>query len=85
VGKPGLVADGMLKPGAAPIDIGVNRVDGKMVGDADSDSCAAVAGWITPVPGDVGPVTVAMLTSNAVLTAEQQKDHYAAASAATDT
>ena len=85
VGKPGLVTGDMIKPGAALIDIGINRVDGKTVGDADFDSCAEVAGWIMPVPGGVGPVTVATLMSNAVLAAEQQKDHYAAAYAATDT
>lgn len=76
VGKPGLVTGEMLKPGAALIDIGINRVDGKTVGDADFDSCAEVAGWITPVPGGVGPVTVAMLLKNAVLATKMQMDHY---------
>ncbi|MGV8986534.1 MAG: bifunctional 5,10-methylenetetrahydrofolate dehydrogenase/5,10-methenyltetrahydrofolate cyclohydrolase [Cypionkella sp.] len=79
VGKPGLVTGAMLKPGAALIDIGINRVDGKTVGDADFASCAEVAGWITPVPGGVGPVTVAILMKNAVLATRMQMDHYRAA------
>ncbi len=84
VGKPGLVTGEMLKPGAALIDIGINRVTGadgksRTVGDADYESCAQVAGWITPVPGGVGPVTVAILMKNAVLATEMQKDHYALA------
>ncbi|MEY4871221.1 MAG: hypothetical protein RLZZ563_551 [Pseudomonadota bacterium] len=79
VGKPGLVTGNMLKPGAALIDIGINRVEGRTVGDADYDSCAEVAGWITPVPGGVGPVTVAVLLKNAVLATRMQRDHYSAA------
>jgi len=82
VGKPGLVTGNMLKPGAALIDIGINRVEGRTVGDADYASCAEVAGWITPVPGGVGPVTVAVLLKNAVLATRMQKDHYRAAFAA---
>lgn len=82
VGKPGLVTGEMLKPGAALIDIGINRVDGRTVGDADYASCAQVAGWITPVPGGVGPVTVATLLKNAVLATRMQMDHYAASFAA---
>jgi methylenetetrahydrofolate dehydrogenase (NADP+) / methenyltetrahydrofolate cyclohydrolase len=84
VGKPGLVTGAMIKPGAAIIDIGINRVDGKTVGDADFDSCAEVAGWITPVPGGVGPVTVATLMKNAVLATRMQMAHYAASFANTD-
>lgn len=80
VGKPGLVTGEMLKPGAALIDIGINRVEtpegARTVGDADFDSCAGVAGWITPVPGGVGPVTVAVLMKNAVLATRMQKAHY---------
>jgi methylenetetrahydrofolate dehydrogenase (NADP+)/methenyltetrahydrofolate cyclohydrolase len=82
VGKPGLVRGEMLKPGAALIDIGINRVEGHTVGDADFDSCAGVAGWITPVPGGVGPVTVAILMKNAVAATRMQMDHYRAAFAA---
>ncbi|MGB8812358.1 MAG: bifunctional 5,10-methylenetetrahydrofolate dehydrogenase/5,10-methenyltetrahydrofolate cyclohydrolase [Paracoccaceae bacterium] len=76
VGKPGLVTGEMLKPGAALIDIGINRVEGRTVGDADFASCAEVAGWITPVPGGVGPVTVAVLLKNAVLATRMQMEHY---------
>ncbi|MDA0305590.1 MAG: bifunctional 5,10-methylenetetrahydrofolate dehydrogenase/5,10-methenyltetrahydrofolate cyclohydrolase [Proteobacteria bacterium] len=76
VGKVGLLTGDMIKPGAAVIDIGINRVtssDGTTVtvGDVDFDSCAEVAGWITPVPGGVGPVTVAALLRNAVVAAER--------------
>ncbi|MGI3187005.1 bifunctional 5,10-methylenetetrahydrofolate dehydrogenase/5,10-methenyltetrahydrofolate cyclohydrolase [Nioella aestuarii] len=88
VGKPGLVTGDMLKPGAAQIDIGINRIETpegpKTVGDADFDSCAEVAGWITPVPGGVGPVTVATLMKNAVLATRLQMDHYRAAFANTE-
>jgi len=84
VGVPGLVTGEMLKPGCVVIDIGINRVDGKTVGDAEFDSCAEIAGWITPVPGGVGPVTVATLMGNAVLATKMQKDHYSAAFADTD-
>lgn len=80
VGKPGLVRGEMLKPGAALIDIGINRIETdtgpRTVGDADFASCAEVAGWITPVPGGVGPVTVAVLMQNAVLATRMQRDHY---------
>jgi len=80
VGKPGLVTGEMLKPGGVVIDIGINRIDTpdgpKTVGDADFESCSQVAGWITPVPGGVGPVTVAILMKNAVLATEMQMNHY---------
>ena len=81
VGKPNLVTGDMIKPGAAVIDIGINQItdekgDVRVVGDADFDSCEKVAGWITPVPGGVGPVTVAMLMRNAVVAASRQKEHY---------
>ena len=81
VGKPGLVTGDTIKPGAAVIDIGINQItdaegNPKVVGDADFESCENVAGWITPVPGGVGPVTVAMLMRNAVVAATRQKAHY---------
>ncbi len=81
VGKAGLITGDMLKPGAALIDIGINQVtlnDGgtAVVGDADFQSCVEVAGWITPVPGGVGPVTVATLMRNAVTAARLQHDAY---------
>jgi len=80
VGRPGLVTGEMIKPGSAVIDIGINEVEGpegrRIVGDADFESCAAVAGWITPVPGGVGPATVAILMRNAAIAAQRQKAHY---------
>ena len=72
VGRPGLVTGEMIKPGATVIDVGINRLaDGRVVGDADFESVSAVAGAITPVPGGVGPMTIAMLMKNAILAAEQ--------------
>ncbi len=71
-GRPRLVTGEMLKPGAAVIDVGINRVNGKLVGDVDFASASAVAGWITPVPGGVGPMTIAMLLRNTVQAAEMQ-------------
>lgn len=80
VGKPRLVTASMIKPGAAVIDIGINQVevDGEVrtVGDVDFDGCLDTAGWITPVPGGVGPVTVAILMRNALVAAHAQKRHY---------
>lgn len=60
-GCPNLVTAGMVKPGAAVVDVGINRVDGKICGDVDFENVKEVAGYITPVPGGVGPVTVATL------------------------
>jgi methylenetetrahydrofolate dehydrogenase (NADP+) / methenyltetrahydrofolate cyclohydrolase len=65
VGKPGIVHGGMLKPGACVIDVGINQTaEGRIVGDVDFASAHEVAGYLTPVPGGVGPVTVAMLLRN---------------------
>ena len=64
VGRPKLVTGEMIKPGAAVIDVGINRVDGKLVGDVDFESARERAGHITPVPGGVGPMTVALLLRN---------------------
>ncbi len=65
VGKPGMVKGDRIKPGAIVIDVGINRLpDGKLVGDVDFESARKRAGWITPVPGGVGPMTVATLLSN---------------------
>lgn len=66
IGRAGFITGAMLKPGAIVIDVGTNRVDGKTVGDVDSASASAIAAHLTPVPGGVGPVTVAMLLRNAV-------------------
>ena len=65
VGKAGLITADMVKPGAVVVDVGINRTEeGKLVGDVDFDNVKEVAGWITPVPGGVGPMTVAMLMHN---------------------
>jgi len=79
VGKPGLLRGNMVKPGAAVIDIGINQIqdeDGKtrIVGDVATEEVAEVASWVTPVPGGVGPVTVAMLMRNAITAHERQLD-----------
>jgi methylenetetrahydrofolate dehydrogenase (NADP+)/methenyltetrahydrofolate cyclohydrolase len=67
VGKAGFVSGDWIKPGAAVFDVGINRTaDGKLVGDVEYDKAAARAGWITPVPGGLGPMTIAMLLSNTV-------------------
>ena len=67
VGRAKLVTAAMVKPGACVIDVGVNRLpDGKLAGDVDFETVKNVAGWITPVPGGVGPMTVAMLLENCV-------------------
>ena len=72
VGRPGLVKGDWIKPGAVVIDVGINRIaDGRLVGDVDFDGVAERASWITPVPGGVGPMTVATLMQNTVEAAEQ--------------
>lgn len=70
-GVPGIITADMVKPGAAVLDVGVSRVDGKIAGDV-ADDVAEVAGWISPNPGGVGPMTRAMLLTNVVEAAEQQ-------------
>lgn len=70
VGRPGLITANMVKPGAAVVDVGINRVAGKLVGDVDFEAVRRVAGWISPVPGGVGPLTVAMLMANTAWAAE---------------
>ena len=71
VGKAGFVTADMVKPGAVVIDVGINRVDGKVKGDVDFDTVREVAGWITPVPGGVGKMTITMLLANTVEAAER--------------
>ncbi|MEC8940029.1 MAG: bifunctional 5,10-methylenetetrahydrofolate dehydrogenase/5,10-methenyltetrahydrofolate cyclohydrolase [SAR324 cluster bacterium] len=83
VGKPNLITAGMLKSGTTLIDIGINRITddqgkSKIVGDSDFKSCSEKAGWITPVPGGVGPVTVSYLMRNSVSAARKLKSHYEA-------
>jgi methylenetetrahydrofolate dehydrogenase (NADP+)/methenyltetrahydrofolate cyclohydrolase len=75
VGRPRVVTADMVKPGAVVIDVGINRITGpdgssRLVGDVDFDAVREVAGWISPVPGGVGPLTVAMLLANTLLAAE---------------
>ena len=73
VGKPEIVNGDMIKEGAVVIDVGINRMeDGKLVGDVHFESASRVASWITPVPGGVGPMTVAMLLYNTVYLTKKQ-------------
>lgn len=72
IGKPRMVSADMVKPGAAVIDIGINRLpDGRLCGDVDFEAVRERAGWITPVPGGVGPMTVAMVIANAISAASR--------------
>ncbi len=77
-GKPRLVTRSMVKDGAAVIDVGFNRLaDGKAVGDVDFESVRERAGWITPVPGGVGPMTITMLLANTIQAAERYAEKHA--------
>lgn len=74
IGKPGFITADRVKDGAAVIDVGINRRDdGTLVGDVDYDSVAEKAGWITPVPGGVGPMTIAMLLKNTLESAKRME------------
>ena len=74
VGKPGLVKGEWIKPGAVVVDVGINRLeDGRLVGDVDFDIASQRASWITPVPGGVGPMTVATLMENTLEAAEARQ------------
>jgi methylenetetrahydrofolate dehydrogenase (NADP+)/methenyltetrahydrofolate cyclohydrolase len=74
VGRPGLVRGEWVKPGAIVIDVGINRLpDGRLAGDVEFAPAAARASWITPVPGGVGPMTVAMLLANTLQAAERER------------
>jgi methylenetetrahydrofolate dehydrogenase (NADP+)/methenyltetrahydrofolate cyclohydrolase len=72
IGKPNWINASMVKPGAVVIDIGINRLADRLVGDVDFDSVSQVASAITPVPGGVGPLTIAMLLDNTLRAAEEQ-------------
>lgn len=72
VGRPRLIGAGMVKPGATVIDVGINRTEEGVVGDVDFDTVKAAARAITPVPGGVGPMTIAMLLSNTLKAAKRQ-------------
>lgn len=74
VGRPGMIPGEWIREGAAVFDVGINRLDtGRLVGDVDYDSARLRAGWITPVPGGLGPMTIAMLLSNTVDAAAGRK------------
>ena len=73
-GRPGLITGEMLRPGAVVVDVGINVVDGRLVGDVDFDSAARVASAITPVPGGVGPLTNAILLTHLVRAARNQAE-----------
>lgn len=76
VGKAGLIKRDMIKPGAVVIDVGMNRdAEGKLCGDVDFEGCKDKASWITPVPGGVGPMTIAMLMKNTLLCFEQRENN----------
>ena len=71
VGKRNVLTADMVKPGAVVLDVGMNRTEeGKLCGDVDFDGVKEVAGWITPVPGGVGPMTITMLLVNTIESAE---------------
>jgi len=72
VGKPALIKGGWIREGAIVIDVGINRVDGRIVGDVEFDRAAEKASYITPVPGGVGPLTVAILMRNVLEAYKQQ-------------
>ena len=72
IGQPRFITREMVRPGAVVVDVGMNRVEGKLVGDVDFDAVREVAGAITPVPGGVGPMTIAMLLRNTLDAAKRQ-------------
>lgn len=73
VGRPEMISGDMIKPGAVVIDVGINRLEsGKLCGDVEFASASEVAGWITPVPGGVGPMTIAMLLQNTIQNAQKR-------------
>ena len=74
VGKAKFVTEDMVKPGAVVIDVGMNRENGKLCGDVDFDSVKEKAAAITPVPGGVGPMTIAMLMQNTLTAAKRQNN-----------
>ena len=72
IGRPEMITAEMIKPGACVIDVGINRVGDKLVGDVAYEAALEVAGAITPVPGGVGPMTIAMLLENTLTAAKLQ-------------
>ena len=76
VGKAGVIRGDWIRPGAAVFDVGINfGPNGKLVGDVEFEAASARAGWITPVPGGIGPMTIAMLLSNTVDAAWARVEH----------
>ncbi len=73
IGRPGMITSDFVKPGAAVIDVGTTPVDGQLLGDVDRASVEPVAGWLTPVPGGVGPMTIAMLLRNTLALARGRR------------
>jgi methylenetetrahydrofolate dehydrogenase (NADP+)/methenyltetrahydrofolate cyclohydrolase len=73
IGRPGMITADYVKSGAAVIDVGTTPIDGRVVGDVDRASVEPVAGWLTPVPGGVGPMTVAMLLRNTLALARARR------------
>jgi len=73
IGRPRMITADMIKPGAVVLDVGMNKVENKLCGDVDYDAAKDVAGYITPVPGGVGPMTIAMLLSNTILASKLQR------------
>ena len=74
IGKPNFLTEDMIKPGAVVIDVGINRLETGLVGDVDFEKVSQKAGYITPVPGGVGPMTIAMLLQNVVIAAKYLED-----------
>ena len=66
IGRPEFVTGEFIKPGAVVIDVGTSRIDGKLKGDVKFDEASEIAGYITPVPGGVGPMTITMLMENTI-------------------
>ena len=73
IGRPGMITSEYVKPGAAVIDVGTSPVDGRLLGDVDRASVEPIAGWLTPVPGGVGPMTIAMLLRNTLALARARR------------
>ena len=69
IGRPNFITSEMVRPGAVVIDVGINRLGDKIVGDVDFESVSKIAGAITPVPGGIGPLTIAMLLRNTLASA----------------
>ena len=74
IGSPKFVTADMIKEGAVVIDVGINRINGELCGDVDFESVKEKAGYITPVPGGVGQMTIAMLMENTVISAEARAE-----------